>query len=87
MVKWSLWQVSDQAAAETMERFYRPALEPGAVPAEALRQAKLAIRRPGAAAPAGPARAIAGLSGGGGGGIEPGHPFLWAPFIYIGLGR
>jgi hypothetical protein len=27
------------------------------------------------------------VSGGGGGGIEPGHPFLWAPFIYTGLGR
>jgi CHAT domain-containing protein len=79
----SLWQVGDWAAAETMQGFYEGALERGLPPARALREAKLALRRsmavrgvgvvsPGVAAP--PM-------------LECGHPFFWAPFIHVGLGR
>ena len=77
----SLWQVSDWAAAETMEGFYRGALKRGLPPSQALREAKLALRRSKGA------RGVAGLAGGGGARADPGHPFFWAPFIYMGLPR
>ena len=80
----SLWQVADWAAAETMRAFYEGALERGLSPSAALREAKLAVRR---------SKAMRGSSG-----VRParpesevleesGHPFFWAPFIYMGLPR
>lgn len=53
----SLWQVGDRAAAETMARFYEGYLKKGLPPAQALREAKLALRRgyvkfPGSTSPA-----------------------------------
>jgi CHAT domain-containing protein len=41
----SLWSVDDRATAVLMERFYRGLLAGGLPPAEALRQAQLALRR------------------------------------------
>lgn len=40
----SLWQVQDRATADLMERFYHGILLEGRAPADALRQAQLAIR-------------------------------------------
>lgn len=76
----SLWQVADWAAAETMQGFYAGALERGLPPADALREAKLDLRR---------SRALRGLGleAAPQAGIEAGHPFFWAPFIHIGLPR
>jgi CHAT domain-containing protein len=39
----SLWQVQDRATASLMERFYRGLLQEGRSPADALRQAQLAM--------------------------------------------
>jgi CHAT domain-containing protein len=78
----SLWQVSDWAAAETMEAFYAGSLEQGLAPARALREAKLALRR---------SRALRGTgivtSGRVSSTLESGHPFFWAPFIHVGHGH
>ncbi|HET6203581.1 MAG TPA: CHAT domain-containing tetratricopeptide repeat protein [Planctomycetota bacterium] len=77
----SLWRVEDRAGAETMSAFYR-SWDGRRGASRALREAKLAVRR------------WKELPGGGGAGAEgapatqvPGHPFLWAPFIYVGLPR
>ncbi|MCY3000202.1 MAG: CHAT domain-containing protein, partial [Planctomycetota bacterium] len=40
----SLWKVDDAATAELMASFYRRIIDEGATPAEALRQAKKALR-------------------------------------------
>ena len=79
----SLWQVSDWAAAETMEGFYRGALKRGLPPSQALREAKLAVRRSRAT------RGVAGVASGTGApaSFDSNHPFFWAPFIYMGLPR
>jgi CHAT domain-containing protein/Tfp pilus assembly protein PilF len=79
----SLWQVSDRAAAETMRGFYQRAIAGKLSPAEALRQAKLALRGAKVAAPAkgkSPPKARPGER-------DAGHPFHWAPFIHVGLPR
>jgi len=73
--------VADWAAAETFESFYFEALSRDQAPARALREAKLSVRRSNALRGAtlsddGDASAYA---------VEAGHPFFWAPFIYIGL--
>ena len=79
----SLWQVADWAAAETMEGFYREGVKKRASPAEALRGAKLALRR------SRELRGVGGVAGGKAEGarLESGHPYFWAPFIYVGLPR
>ena len=77
----SLWQVSDAAAARTMEGFYRGALEGGRPWPSALREAKLAVRR--ARVVGEGERGVAGVSGR----LDSAHPFFWAPFIYIGPPR
>jgi len=79
----SLWQVPDWAAAKTMSAFYRdaPLLEgTGSLPS-ALREAKRTVRR---------SAEIRGVRIRPGDEVrspfaESGHPFFWAPFIYIGL--
>ncbi|HET6202632.1 MAG TPA: CHAT domain-containing tetratricopeptide repeat protein [Planctomycetota bacterium] len=77
----SLWQVADWAAAQTMEAFYRELDRPRS-PADALREAKLALRRSTGV------RGVLGLAEAGGGpAIEPGHPYFWAPFIHVGRPR
>ena len=73
----SLWQVEDRTAAETMKLFYEK-LYDGLSPADALRQAKLAVRR------AKGTRGV-GLEGHDVSSTESAHPFFWAPFIYLGL--
>jgi tetratricopeptide (TPR) repeat protein/CHAT domain-containing protein len=75
----SLWQVKDQAAADTMKSLYSGILE-GKRPPEALHAAKVAIRQGslsrGLTEKAGdPARRAEG------------NPCDWAPFIHIGLPR
>ena len=80
--------MSDQAAAETMEAFYRCMLEEGLSPSRALREAKLGVRR--GQTSDGAAREDRGVPAGESAGptaVEPGHPFYWAPFIHIGLAR
>ncbi|HET6201278.1 MAG TPA: CHAT domain-containing tetratricopeptide repeat protein [Planctomycetota bacterium] len=72
----SLWRVEERTAVETMEAFYRRALEEGLSPSRALREAKLAVRRSGDKRGA--------WSDAGPGAAESGHPFFWAPFVYIG---
>ncbi|MGH7150186.1 MAG: CHAT domain-containing protein [Planctomycetota bacterium] len=78
----SLWDVADWAAAETMEGFYRGLLSADLPPGRALREAKLAVRR---------SKEMRGVSGvrpaGSATTVESGHPFFWAPFIYVGLPR
>ncbi|MCI0589665.1 MAG: CHAT domain-containing protein [Planctomycetes bacterium] len=76
----SLWQVSDWAAAETMGEFYRGALKRGLPPSQALREAKLSLRRSKGV------RGVAGLKPAEAS-FDPGHPYFWAPFICIGLPR
>jgi tetratricopeptide (TPR) repeat protein len=77
----SLWQVADWAAADTMKEMYAGALRRNLRPSAALREAKLAIRRSTAMR-----RGISiGGQDGGGGMAESGHPFFWAPFVYVGL--
>jgi CHAT domain-containing protein len=89
----SLWQVDDRETAETMTAFYARYL-PGDLPASAsLRAARLATRH-GQSAPG------AYLGTGRGKRVDvarpprpesrpelAGHPYFWAPFIYIGLPR
>ncbi|HKB16954.1 MAG TPA: CHAT domain-containing protein, partial [Planctomycetota bacterium] len=78
----SLWQVEDEAAAGTMRSFYRGMLREGLGPAPALRHAKLSVRG---------SKEVRDLRGVGGVKtpvqVERGHPFFWAPFIYVGLPR
>ncbi|HKB15226.1 MAG TPA: CHAT domain-containing protein, partial [Planctomycetota bacterium] len=75
----SLWDTHDEAAAQTMEEFYRGAMRRGLPPGRALREAKLSVRRGAELRPVGESR--------GSDSLESGHPFFWAPFIYIGLPR
>jgi len=77
----SLWQVADWAAADTMKALYQGALSEGLSPSQALREAKLAIRRSQST------RGVSVSDGSSGGAVESGHPFFWAPFIHIGLPR
>jgi CHAT domain-containing protein len=81
----SLWQVDDRAAARTMEGFYRAWLEQGLPPARALRAAKLALRR--GELELGPARGVALEGSRARTALDAGHPFLWAPFVHVGLAR
>jgi hypothetical protein len=53
----------------------------GLPPSQALREAKLAIRRSRST------RGIAVSAGASDGANESGHPYYWAPFIHIGLPR
>ena len=82
----SLWKVDDRAAARTMEDFYRGWLIEGHAPARALREAKLALRR--GNLDLSPARGV-GVDGSEQPSpkLKAGHPFFWAPFIHVGLGR
>jgi CHAT domain-containing protein len=75
----SLWQVDDVAAAETMGEFYRGALKRGLPPSQALWEAKRSMRG------SKRVRGVAGLTGGPRASVDAGHPYFWAPFIYIGL--
>ena len=79
----SLWQVSDWAAADTFESFYRAVLGEDRSPADALREAKLAIRR---------GETHRGVQVAGSGDTpamarQTGHPYFWAPFVCIGSDR
>ncbi|HKB14563.1 MAG TPA: CHAT domain-containing tetratricopeptide repeat protein, partial [Planctomycetota bacterium] len=79
----SVWEVEDKAGAETMEAFYGRWFGKNLSPAEALHQSKLALRR------STQTRGVAGLASRAEAapGLESGHPFFWAPFLYIGLPR
>ena len=77
----SLWQVSDWAAAETMQSFYRAAIARGLHPAAALREAKLSLCRSGAV------RGVAVGEPASSATAPAAHPFFWAPFIHVGLPR
>jgi CHAT domain-containing protein len=76
----SLWQITDEVAAETMKSFYASVLDrkAGKLPAEALHSAKLELRR--GSSPRG--LALGQATGG-----NEGHPTAWAPFIFIGPPR
>jgi len=76
----SLWQVTDQVAAETMKSFYAGIWDRKTPksPAEALHAAKLALRR---------GSLSRGLSIGQAAGGNEGDPSTWAPFIYVGPPR
>ncbi|MBI1850238.1 MAG: CHAT domain-containing protein, partial [Planctomycetes bacterium] len=82
----SLWPVADWAAAETTTAFYRGVIIEKRSSAQALRAAKLAIRRS-----SGPTllRGIGGLApeDAPAGAVPAAHPFLWAPFVYSGAAR
>jgi len=81
----SLWQVSDRAATDTMEAFYRAVLDEGIPPARALRTAKLALRHS-QDRERGFQRMSPSTSSDDAG-TPHGHPYLWAPFVHIGLPR
>jgi CHAT domain-containing protein len=83
----SVWDADDASAAGTMEASYRGALLRGLTPSTALREGKAKVR--GAREMRAIGRGIKGVvrEGGSSGRLESGHPFFWAPFIYIGLPR
>jgi CHAT domain-containing protein len=80
----SLWQVADKETSVTIADFYQGYLIDGRPAAEALREAKLALRHGRALTSSATTR----------GSMLPGtkrvndvgHPFYWAPFTYIGVG-
>jgi hypothetical protein len=76
----SLWRVDDAKAARTMEAFARFHVGEGAPASEALRRAKLEVRRTTGT------RGV-GLLGASPTALEAGHPYFWAPFIFVGPGR
>jgi tetratricopeptide (TPR) repeat protein len=90
----SLWQVDDRETELTMQAFYRSFLLEGRSPAAALQAARLALRH----APGGEG-AFRGTGRGGllkdvevpgslpERGDLTGHPYFWAPFVYIGPPR
>ena len=77
----TLWEVEDDSAAEFMRAFYAKLFEPDKPSySTALRESKLQIRHSDrargikiASRPAIPAAAF-----------ESGHPYYWAPFIFVG---
>ena len=82
----SLWQVADWAAAETMTTLYEKRLQEGLPTAQALREAKLSLRRfEGPQTPRGMALVAKQEKQARRAEVKAGHPFYWAPFIYIGL--
>jgi CHAT domain-containing protein/tetratricopeptide (TPR) repeat protein len=71
----SLWRVHDDEATRTMQVFYRGMLDQGLSAGEALQTAKRALRN----------EATRGRPIRDGRTADPsGHPYYWAPFIYIG---
>lgn len=73
--------MADWAAAETMQSFYRHAVTGADSLSQALREAKLGIRRDRSL------RGVALIDERGVEDVSSGHPFFWAPFIHIGLPR
>jgi len=72
----SLWQVRDDDTMRTMQGFYSGLFEEGLAPGEALRRAKRALRSANTLR----GQAVADPTAS----ADPGHPYYWAPFIYIG---
>jgi CHAT domain-containing protein len=66
----SLWRVADESTAILMVEFYKNIRELGLNKSEALRQAKIFLKKQG--------KKIGNRS------FSYGHPFFWAPFILIG---
>jgi CHAT domain-containing protein len=86
----SFWQVSEEAAVETMKSFYEGLIVRRLSPSQALREAKLGVRRSEARPPLGDVTMGAGElreSPAPSAGVESAHPFFWAPFGYFGLPR
>jgi CHAT domain-containing protein len=90
----SLWQVDDNETEQTMDGFYRRFLAEGLSPADALRQSRLEVRH----TPPSKDRFLGIGRGGLTKGAEvripamsprelAGHPYFWAPFVYIGPAR
>ncbi len=89
----SMWQVDDVETAYTMRGFYEGLLRDELTPSDALRRARLAVRH----AQDAPDRFLAtgrrrgDLLPGSAKALEAeakrkqvGHPFFWAPFVYVG---
>jgi CHAT domain-containing protein len=85
----SMWQVDDRETERTMEVFYDGILRDGRTIPASLREARLMIRNGKAAPDAFRGVGRGSLLGGarrkpGGRSELAGHPYFWAPFIYVG---
>ena len=88
----SMWPVDDRETVRTMEAFYEGVLREGKSVPSSLRLARLAIRN-GEAGPDAYRGVGRGSSVGGvlkrrrqtaGPSVRVGHPYFWAPFVYVG---
>ena len=74
----SLWRVDDATTAALMQRFYWEWRTRKLPPADALRSAQTWLRDPARRPDTGPA--LPALAAG----VEPSHPWYWAPFLFVG---
>ena len=74
----SLWRVDDATTAALMQRFYWEWRARKLPPADALRSAQTWLRDPARRPDTGPA--LPALAAG----VEPSHPWYWAPFLFVG---
>jgi CHAT domain-containing protein/Tfp pilus assembly protein PilF len=87
----SLWPVDDFETQQIMSAFYADVIAEGSSPAVALRRARLSVRelRPGGRGRlvTGRGRPLAASPPAGPSASRAGHPYYWAPFVYVGLPR
>ncbi len=88
----SLWQADDRETGVVMKGFYSALIEQGASPERALREGRLAVRR----SPGGDGAFVGAGRVGRGRPVarvplpieaRVGHPYFWAPFVYVGAPR
>ncbi len=84
----SMWPVDDRETERTMKVFYDGMLSEGLTVSSSLRAARLAIRHgkpsPDAFRGVGRGSSLGGSLRKKGGSELAGHPYFWAPFVYVG---